>query len=1091
MLTSGDIAQQFQQQQAGFMGMQDYSQRIGMSGGGQFGLGQYGSAATPAGLGFNYAPENGLFSPAYGMGNRFAANVASGVGMIGGAAGAASTYLGVAGFLPNMGLPFQALGKGMLGMGVGAGLGAVGMFAGAAATGAQQQYAVNNAVAGYNFFNPASRTGMGFTRQDATAIGGLTRQMAELPQMMTSMEELTRIMARLKSTGTMQGATTATDFGARFREAITTIRETAKILGTTMDDATNFFAHSRTVGFLGRTDQLKNALNVQYTSAMTGMTRGQVQQLQQQGADLSTRLGGRRRIGAETATGLAQTIGFGVQQGRISQEDILNLTGMEGPEGTNAAALMLQESMTRMAMTTPTGTLLTSSLMKVNGDKAEIDKDLLERFQRGELSLEDLKRRSANLSEHDKMVWKLRRGDLSQGLASAPGGTSIFYKSLVKQHGNAGAKLLMQMQGFDPNQIDVMEGMERVASDEQFGNFKAINQYEARIREEKSPEAMWKQMKTKIHAATLGHIENLFSESYNAVAQALEETVDDAIGRHRVAIGKGGADKFAQIMSGNKEALDSMFASARAFDPDTLRKLANKHNLTVGSVASFLPGMKETIDESLYESGSRSLLGLMGFGTDRDKFLEAGNMLGGASNLTKYGAGVGPLSKQGAGSAIQSLLMGDKDFLGETDHTKRLERASRLIGKRITNAFGGSFSEEEIKEMETSDPSRALLIRAYQRTEKEMREKGVKGSVASHMVMTEQGMYDPNNRLSIDVAEVAMRERREQTARGVNALKDETLARLKSANLEPATISALMDSPSVRRNLIKLQKGDQFVKDAINAKDGASRLGISEADFAALQQASTDVTNKGGWHGDMLKQGMNYLEHFDNVTAYTASVERLSAEGMKISHEAESLLRDDSDAVRGYAKDLSELGGKLSQSKLESGKEGYEAGVTGITDYVTKVARDKNLTLEQKRKIASRSGSFGGGIMAVLELDKLKDKKFKGIGALAKELHLGAEGEKMLGELGIQAHGDVTVTGDLIEKMKGGRIGTEMAKFLTPSGQSISSGETVQQQLVNTLRDLNQTQKLQMTMLAILTKKGEKEGKELIESAKRVAQETQ
>lgn len=1082
MLTSGDIAQQFQMQNQGFMGMQDYSQRIGMSAGGPMGLGQYGQPQQPPGLGFNYSSNGGWFSPNYGDGNRFAAGALTGLGFVKGAADISAGYLGLAGFLPNAvahSLPFGRLATGALGMGVGAGLSGLSIAAGAAIAGGQQQYAINNAMAGYNFFNPMSRTGGGFTRQDATAVGNLTRQMAELPQMMTSMEELTRIMSRLKGTGLMQGATTATEFGGRFREAITTIRETAKILGTTMEDATNFFAHSRSVGFLGRTDQLKNALNVQFTSGMTGMTIGQVQQLQQYGADTSSRIGGRRRIGAETAGNLAQTLGAGIMSGRIRGEDILNLTGKEGPEGINAAAMQLQESMLGMALNTPTGTLLTAGMMKVNGDKAEIDQDLLRRFSTGQMSLEELKRRAGRLSDHDKMVYMNERENLAQGLAATPGGVGMFYKSLVRQHGDAGAKLLMRQQGFNPNQIDLISSMERVSSDEQFGQFSEINKFESQVREEKSPGAMLQRLKTRVKAATVGRIEGMFAESFNAIGQAIDESVDDVVGRHRVAVGKVGAERFGRILSGDTSAVSSMFASVGSWTPERLERLANSQNTSLSTLGAFLPGGKEAIDKWM---GGRTLLGL----TDRDKMLDQDDMLGGAKNALLYSVGKGPLTRQGVGDILDRLKGGSESLINETDQNEKLRIAAKLVAGQVTNTFGGRYTEEEIKAMEATDPGRARLIRAYHAAEAEAAKNGVKGNIAAQFVLTEQGGYNPNDNRSIDIARVRMAASREITNRNGEALGKLAFSTLKDSGLDEASVSSLKDSAGVRRHFLKAQKGDKYTLDAIHASDpakGAAALGISENELKALQHLTLDADkNSSGWQLEVRRRGLGVLEDFDNWTVFTASKDRLAAEGRAIIGEAEGLARDDDLALRGFSKELSELGGYLSGDQMNS-EEGYKAGVQKISDFINTVS-NSNLSRDQKRKLASRAHGFGGGIMARVELDRMTDKKFTSRKHLAEALHLGAGGEEMLEKDGITSTGPFKLTKDMAAKLRQGVVGRTLSGLLTQEGQSVSSGESIDRRLLNTLEKSNDIQKMQLTMLSILVgKEHPKEVSEIMRKA--------
>src|SRR5690606_12220328 len=96
--------------------------------------------------------------------------------------------------------------------------------------GGQQQQMIGNQLAqNFQFFNPAARGGMGFTRDDSKAIGDQIRSLSHIPEMMTSVEELTKLLPKLKSMGVMQGVRDAAEFSQRFKESVKTIRDISRM----------------------------------------------------------------------------------------------------------------------------------------------------------------------------------------------------------------------------------------------------------------------------------------------------------------------------------------------------------------------------------------------------------------------------------------------------------------------------------------------------------------------------------------------------------------------------------------------------------------------------------------------------------------------------------------------------------------------------------------------------------------------------------------------------------------------------------------------------------------------------------------------
>ncbi len=589
MASSYEIAQMFSQQNSMFMGQNQFAQsmgvpappsimnQVGVGGGG--GVGAMGMG-RPGGGGFSWG-QSGMMG--YGPGNSMAAGMMSGAGaaFTGGsmALGAASSF----GMLGKMGAAFDPIGAGMgvarmagggimggmAGIGAASGIVGLGMLASQGVQsfvgGGQQQSQMNTMLGQqYQHFNPMSRTGAGFTRDDAKSIGDMTRQLSHLPEMMTEYGELQKIMGKLKSSGTMQGVRSAADFQARFKEAITTIRETAKILGTTMEEAEQFFSASRGAGFYGRSAQLKNVMSAQFTSGVTGASIGQVAGLQQAGADMAMASGARRGLGATAVTNMAQSIGLAQASGKLREGAVEDVTGLQGPEAQMALAQKMYGGMMNFGKTAA-GRLAMAGMMKFEGDRAVgVDEEKVKAFQRGELSVDDLKRTAGGLTNKQKISFTTRQADLVSSLAGqmgAGGASAMMRQVLGKKGDDETTNLIMQrLTGMSAGEADIAQGMEGVSGDSEQGQMARFRMSQASRKERTDPSAVMKKIKTRLHAATFGKLEQMGADVQNSIAKSIDQFFDDVVGREVSTLTEERAKAISSAFGGSqsKEAQDML-----------------------------------------------------------------------------------------------------------------------------------------------------------------------------------------------------------------------------------------------------------------------------------------------------------------------------------------------------------------------------------------------------------------------------------------------------------------------------------------------------------------------------------------------------
>lgn len=430
---------------------------MGYGNGGGVMPGHPGMAAPSRG--FSFAPQNN----AYSAGNRAGAVMG---GMMGAAPMLASVLAGsnpltnpISGFMAARGL-----GMGMAGAGVAAGammlpMAAAGAAVGQVVQGAQQQSMLNTAVmgGGYNFANASSLTGQGFSRQDSMNIGRQVRQLQMIPELMTSFDEITKILPQLKNMGVMQGVRDAAEFGRRMKETIVSIREVSKILGTSMADATEFFAHSRRVGFFGAGAAAQNALNAQVSMSATGMDRATHMQMQEQAASAATAIGGSRALGAAGVNAISTRLGLQVSNNPELQATIQNITGLSGPEGLAAMSNRIMNTGQRMAGTA-IGRFQMAGAMKIGaGGKVGIDADLMEQFRNGEISMDEIRQRGSSNMGTAGFVKKFvgNQTKLGQQFA-AEGGPEVMGAMLVNQgFDEDSARIILQQQGISEEETEL------------------------------------------------------------------------------------------------------------------------------------------------------------------------------------------------------------------------------------------------------------------------------------------------------------------------------------------------------------------------------------------------------------------------------------------------------------------------------------------------------------------------------------------------------------------------------------------------------------------------------------------------------------
>jgi len=209
--------------------------------------------------------------------------------------------------------------------------------------GAQQDYAVQQSLTrNATFYNPASRSGRGFSTGQRDQIADQLRTMAEQDPF-TDIGELNRVLEKAMKGNLMRGATSAKAFNDKFKKLKETLTETAKIMSTSLEGAMEFFDASQRMGFYNKVDIMKNAQNAM-TQAGGGLTSRGIVQTQAAGSAMARAQGFSGATGAKLAGASVQNVRDMFMSGQMSEQDLMEMSGgLRGEQAYRAVGRQMQQ----------------------------------------------------------------------------------------------------------------------------------------------------------------------------------------------------------------------------------------------------------------------------------------------------------------------------------------------------------------------------------------------------------------------------------------------------------------------------------------------------------------------------------------------------------------------------------------------------------------------------------------------------------------------------------------------------------------------------------------------------------------------------
>lgn len=663
MISSFEVQQAMAQQAQ----MMQQSQQMGLAGGMPMGYQQMAGHNLPN-AGFSFAGN----ATGFGLGNQVGQGaVNSAQGVFKGASYGITALGAAAGY--KMGGGIGALRGGLMAGGplLGAGMMAGGHVFGNMNEGAQElNMTQQNLGQNFQFGNAQSRTGRGFSRTDAKGISDMVRELQAMPDLLTSYAELNTVMSKIAQMGVMQNVRSAQEFGKKFKDTISTLRDISKILDTSLEGAVKYFEESRKSGIYSPAMMKMNAGQRQFTAGLTGMNQDQVGQLQMMGSQISFGYGGTRGSGAQSALRSARQIGMANEMGLISNDRIAELTGQEGGAGIAALSGALTDTSQRMSQGS-FGTAMSIALAKQKNGRftGELDQELVEKVRMGGISKSELislaQKKSG--SRTSKMSFKANENLLRSEMASQVGAEGIGME-MQDILGGAGfhnpdaTGILMQKYGVDEKQGKIIQelGNSLPSIQRELGS-KA--QMEGRRQAEQS--YMKENLSTDaIKRKFMKRMENTFSEPFkhlganmsNAVGQYVDDFMDGMLGRYSTNITKETAGLAGSALGGSSSSqskLTGMLGSLGKMDMGRGRISAS----TGDSVIAALTGTR-SMDMNRFDALSGLPKGLInqnhsGISQDNSQIagaksyysdLQAGKFGGNVTNL-KGGSTFGKTNK--------------------------------------------------------------------------------------------------------------------------------------------------------------------------------------------------------------------------------------------------------------------------------------------------------------------------------------------------------------------------------------------------------------------------------------------------------------
>jgi hypothetical protein len=841
MYSSNQISSMLNNQNAGFMNQSAYAANISsVSGMGApmqtpgFSYGvqdAYGLSGTSK---FGVGASSGLIAGA-GVGMT-GVSMMAGLGFMGHTAGYADPFTGV--------LRAGAAGFARGGIGGAIGLGAAaslpymaamqGMsFAGQQMVrGAQQDYGIHQSLrANATLYNPMSRSGRGFSTTQRDMISDSVRTIAETDPT-TDMGELNRIMTKAMRGNMFQGTSSAKEFSRKFKQLTKTLKTMAQVMGSSMEQAMEFFDASKRMGFYNKSDIALNAANAM-TMSGGGLSARGIIQAQAQGSAMARSQGYSGAQGAMLARSSVQGARDMFQSGLVSERDLGEMTGgLRGEQAYRSLGRQMQQASYSLARSGIGRPIYAALAEKVDGKfTGRLDKTLLQQFKSGQLTASEVRKLAAdklqNAGRDSKLSFLNMEKDIAGSFASGAGAQGwMGVMNLVKnQRGSLSTeetKLLMKrMTGMGRRQVEYIMRLYEKQDEMNYKNAKRATDL-LRKRAEKADMAQ---------NAT-------FSGLMRQVTHSLAKYTSQPLQRAGVRLSRGLRDVAQNIR-------DNTLGQARTAGT-TEYGLNTVQQAMMGDTSAYdrdLSGFNQSVLSQRTDLSGGALRGLIGQGPGRG-ILQS---LGRHTNLVSGGAGSrvslyrGLLG--GETTVNQSRMVAFADIMKKADDDSRI--ATNKLGedgRRIRSALSNMHSDKFAQIMEQDGNSNTSVRRArtakladliYSGASDELRKSlDAKTSEQANIIAKRMGLGAGDERVQRAAREAVVTRFRERGTALDRALGSDALANLAGAG---GTLDSMKLGAARRKSLSELvAAGSTATTVSSGVRAGAGIGGASGAFVGSL-----------------------------------------------------------------------------------------------------------------------------------------------------------------------------------------------------------------------------------------------------------------
>jgi len=185
---------------------------------------------------------------------------------------------------------------------------------------------------------PSIAPGQRMTRSQGAGVGSMLRGMSD--ELGVGVDDVSAIAKEMNSMKLFQTTKSVDEFKTRFRDMLDVVKDVAKTLQTSLDDAVGVMGELRQQGFYSAGDIQGQAARMQARSASTGISTSTYNALGRAGSQYARSRGMRGRFGSEAFQQSTEAVSYAVRHGMMDENEVMEMGGVESVGARLAAKQM-------------------------------------------------------------------------------------------------------------------------------------------------------------------------------------------------------------------------------------------------------------------------------------------------------------------------------------------------------------------------------------------------------------------------------------------------------------------------------------------------------------------------------------------------------------------------------------------------------------------------------------------------------------------------------------------------------------------------------------------------------------------------------